>query len=108
MHTILHYREFVNDKKTGKHIIASAKAVYFGTPCNHSNDKVGNRGMNENTRGGKRRGAGRKKGSTTGGTGYKTGRIVISCLESEEAEIRCQAAANGKTVSRYLVELALK
>lgn len=64
--------------------------------------------MKENNRGRKRMGAGRKKGSTTGRTGYKTGRIVISCLESEETEIRCRAAANGNTDGRYLVELALK
>ncbi|WP_308687473.1 hypothetical protein [uncultured Treponema sp.] len=58
--------------------------------------------------GGARTGAGRKKGSTTNSTGYKTGRIVISCLESEEKAIRQIAKEQGKTISRLVIESILK
>ena len=61
----------------------------------------------QNRRGGLREGAGRKKGSVSKGE-HKTGRLVISCLESEEAEIRRLAAASGKTVSRYIVDILLQ
>lgn len=63
--------------------------------------------MNElkSTHGGARAGAGRKKGSTTGNTGYKTGRIVISCLESDAEMIKTLASEEGKTVSQFLIDL---
>jgi hypothetical protein len=60
----------------------------------------------KDSRGGRRVGAGRKKGSTTNNTGYKTGRIVISCLKEEEA-IKQKAAAAGKSVSRYIVDMLM-
>jgi hypothetical protein len=59
-----------------------------------------------NNWGGKRANSGRPKGALGKGE-KKTGRIVISCLESEEAEIKRLAESSGKTVSRYLVDLAL-
>ena len=58
--------------------------------------------------GGARAGAGRKKGSTTSNTGYKNGRIVISCLESEEMAIRQKAKEQNKTVSRLIIDSVLK
>lgn len=63
------------------------------------------------TRGGSRPGAGRKKGGHNAQkmqTGYNTGRLVISCLEADAQAIRQQAAACGKSVSRYLIDLALQ
>ncbi|WP_288583630.1 hypothetical protein [uncultured Treponema sp.] len=59
----------------------------------------------KSTHGGARAGAGRKKGSTTNNTGYKTGRIVISCLESEEALIKQMAKEQNKTVSQFIIDL---
>ena len=57
-------------------------------------------------RGGKREGAGRPAGTKTGRTVvYKT--ISISALPEEIAAIKLAAEKAGKTVSRYLVELAL-
>lgn len=57
-------------------------------------------------RGGKREGAGRPAGTKTGRTvEYKT--ISISALPEEIAAIKLAAEKAGKTVSRYLVELAL-
>lgn len=56
--------------------------------------------------GGARPGAGRPKGSLSRGE-RRTGRLVISCLESEEKRIRALAEKAGKNVSRFLVELAL-
>lgn len=57
-------------------------------------------------RGGKREGAGRPAGIKTGRTvEYKT--ISISALPEEIAAIKLAAEKAGKTVSRYLVELAL-
>lgn len=57
-------------------------------------------------RGGKREGAGRPAGTKTGRTvEYKT--ISISALPEEIAAIKLAAEKTGKTVSRYLVELAL-
>ena len=58
--------------------------------------------------GGARAGAGRKKGSTTNNTGYKSGRIVISCLESEEMAIKQKAKEQNKTVSRLIIDSVLK
>lgn len=58
--------------------------------------------------GGARIGAGRKKGSTTNNTGYKSGRIVISCLESEEMAIKQKAKEQNKTVSRLIIDSVLK
>lgn len=58
-------------------------------------------------RGGKREGAGRPFGTTRGRTvEYKT--ISISALPEEVERIKELAKESGKTVSRYLVELALK
>ncbi len=59
---------------------------------------------NENTHGGARAGAGRKKGSVAKGE-HKTGRIVISCLESEVELVKKLAGESGKTVSRFLMDL---
>lgn len=57
-------------------------------------------------RGGKREGAGRPTGTKTGRTvEYKT--ISISALPEEIAAIKMAAEKAGKTVSSYLVELAL-
>lgn len=57
-------------------------------------------------RGGKREGAGRPAGTKTGRTvEYKT--ISISALPEEIAAIKLAAEKAEKTVSRYLVELAL-
>lgn len=61
----------------------------------------------KNNHGGFRAGAGRKKGSTTNNTGYKNGRIVISCLKSEEELIKQKAAESGKTLSRYILDILL-
>lgn len=58
--------------------------------------------------GGARIGAGRKKGSTINNTGYKSGRIVISCLESEEKAIKQIAKEQNKTVSRLIIDSVLK
>lgn len=58
-------------------------------------------------RGGKREGAGRPAGTKTGRTvEYKT--ISISALPEEVETIKSLAGKAGKTVSRYLVELALE
>lgn len=57
-------------------------------------------------RGGKREGAGRPFGTKTGrNVIYKI--ISISALPEEVEFIKSAAASAGKTVSRYLVELAL-
>lgn len=56
--------------------------------------------------GGKREGAGRKKGTLNKGE-HKTGRIIISCLESEELKIKQLAKDSGKNVSRYLIDFVL-
>lgn len=57
-------------------------------------------------RGGKREGAGRPAGTSKGRTvEYKT--ISISALPEEIEDIKAAASKAGKTVSRYLVELAL-
>ena len=57
-------------------------------------------------KGGKREGAGRPKGTAKGRTvEYKT--ISISALPEEVEAIKAAAEKSGKTVSRYLVELAL-
>ena len=56
--------------------------------------------------GGKRAGAGRPPGTIKGRTvEYKT--ISISALPEEVEQIKDLAKKAGKTVSRYLVELAL-
>ncbi len=59
--------------------------------------------MESSSWGGARDGAGRKKGSL--GKGEKhTGRLVIVCLESEEAEIKRLAKQEGKNVSRFVLD----
>lgn len=63
--------------------------------------------MEKAKHGGARAGAGRKKGSTADTSGYKNGRIVISCLESEEIAIKQKAKEQNKTVSRLIVDLVL-
>ena len=45
--------------------------------------------------------------STTNNTGYKNGRIVISCLESEEMAIKQKAKEQNKTVSRLIIDSVL-
>ena len=63
---------------------------------------------NKNQHGGIRNGAGRKKGSTADSSGYKSGRIVVSCLESEEKAIKQLAKEQNKTVSRLVLDSVLK
>ena len=62
--------------------------------------------MEEKKHGGARPGAGRKKGGKNKGE-HHTGRIVISCLESEEAKIKELAAAEGKSLSKFIIERVL-
>lgn len=61
----------------------------------------------KNTHGGARAGSGRKKGGTNKGE-HKTGRIVISCLESDVELIKCLASEANKTVSQYVIDLVKK
>lgn len=56
--------------------------------------------------GGARSGAGRKIGSTSKGE-HKTGRIVISCLKSDEDKIKELAKASGKNVSQFIIDYIL-
>ena len=56
-------------------------------------------------KGGAREGAGRKVGFTTGGTGYKTGRIVISCTKEMEQKIKDAAKEANKNVSEFMLEV---
>lgn len=63
--------------------------------------------MTDSKHGGKREGAGRPKGTTKENKKvYKT--FSVSCLEHELALIKNNAEKQGKTPSRYLVDLALK
>ena len=62
---------------------------------------------NKNDWGGSRQGAGRKKGTLNKGE-HKSGRIVITCLESEEAKIKELATQSGKSVSRFIVDTILQ
>lgn len=57
--------------------------------------------------GGIREGAGRKKGSTTGGTGYKNGRIVVSCTKEQENQIKALAKLEGINVSAFILKKIL-
>lgn len=57
-------------------------------------------------RGGKRPGAGRKKGSFIGDA-PKTGRIVIACTKDEETLIKEKAKSAGVSVSRFIVDSIL-
>ena len=66
---------------------------YFGTKM--TEEKIG-------THGGKRKGAGRPKGNDA------TKKFSISARMSEYALIAKAAASEGKSISRYLVELALQ
>ena len=62
--------------------------------------------MQEFTHGGKRDGAGRPKGSVKENKKiYKT--FSVSCLEEEYFSIKQNAEKNKKTISRYLIDLAL-
>lgn len=56
------------------------------------------------TRGGARTGSGRKKGGKNQGE-HKTGRIVISCLESDVTMIKLRASEQNKTVSQFIIDL---
>lgn len=63
--------------------------------------------MAESRHGGRREGAGRPKGTTKENRKvYKT--FSVSCLENELALIKSNAEKQGKTPSRYLIDLALK
>lgn len=62
---------------------------------------------NEKTHGGARAGAGRKKGGKNQGE-HKSGRIVISCLESEVELVKKLAQESNKTVSQFLIDLVKK
>ena len=62
----------------------------------------------KSTHGGARAGAGRKKGSTTNNTGYKTGRIVISCLESDVELVKTLAQKQNKNISQFIIDLVKK
>lgn len=63
--------------------------------------------MTELKHGGKREGAGRPKGTTKENKKvYKT--FSVSCLENELAQIKINAEKQNKTLSRYLVDLALE
>lgn len=58
------------------------------------------------THGGKREGAGRPKGTTKENRKtYKT--FSVSCLDEDFALIKQQAESCGKTISKYLIELAM-
>lgn len=57
--------------------------------------------------GGARAGSGRKKGGKNQGE-HKTGRIVISCLESDVTMIKLRASEAGKTVSQFIIDLVKK
>ena len=61
-------------------------------------------------RGGYREGSGRKKGgrNSCGSKAKSTGRIVVSCLESEEARIREMAREAGVSISRLVLDAVLK
>ena len=60
-----------------------------------------------NQHGGAREGAGRKKGSTTLGIGYKNGRVVISCTKDEENKVKLLAKEAQMNVSDFVLK-ALK
>lgn len=63
--------------------------------------------MTDSKRGGKREGAGRPKGTTKENKKiYKT--FSVSCLEDELELIKTNGKNQGKTLSRYLIDLALK
>lgn len=58
--------------------------------------------------GGSRKGAGRKTGTTLNGDGvYRSARIMVTCTEEEASKIKALAKANGKSASRFIVDLAL-
>jgi len=56
----------------------------------------------KNTHGGQRPGAGRPKSADP------TKKFSVSARASEYAIIECAAKKTGKTISRYLIDLALK
>lgn len=61
------------------------------------------------SRGGARPGSGRKKGghNAGGSKAQSTGRLVISCLESEEAQIKAMAKEANLSVSRFVINAVL-
>jgi len=60
--------------------------------------------LEKSNHGGARAGSGRKKGGTNKGE-HKTGRIVISCLESDAELVKKLAASAGKSVSQFIIDL---
>ncbi|MBQ5998037.1 MAG: hypothetical protein IJJ70_07690 [Treponema sp.] len=63
--------------------------------------------MVENKHGGVREGAGRPKGALKEGE-HKDKRIVIVCTPTEYDTIKHKAGEQGKTVTKYLLDLGLK
>lgn len=59
--------------------------------------------MENSNRGGKRDGAGRKKGS---GSGTKSVSFTVSCQPEELERVKKLAEKSGKTTSRFLLDLA--
>lgn len=59
------------------------------------------------SRGGPRRGAGRKKGSYIGDA-PRSARITITCTQEEADQIRSYAKAHGKCVTQCLLDLFRK
>lgn len=60
----------------------------------------------KNTRGGKRPGAGRPKGTTRGITRHYK-KVNLAFLEEDYEMMRSLADASGKTLSRYIVDVVL-
>lgn len=60
----------------------------------------------KNKHGGAREGAGRKKGSHNAGE-RKDKRVVLVCTQTEYDTIKEKASAQGKTVTKFLLDLAL-
>ena len=78
-----------------------------GIKKQENKDYSSNWGGKRSNSGGARVGAGRPKGSLSKGEKH-TGRIVIVCLESEEAKIKELATQSGKSVSRFIVDTILQ
>lgn len=61
----------------------------------------------KSTHGGARAGSGRKKGGKNQGE-HKTGRIVISCLESDVELVKTLAQKQNKNISQFIIDLVKK
>lgn len=61
----------------------------------------------KSTHGGARTGSGRKKGGKNQGE-HKTGRIVISCLESDVELVKNLAQKQNKNISQFIIDLVKK